>query len=721
MSNDDEFDIDLVTNYASLTTISDIGEIFGIVIEGFSRVCKFSIFEITSISHSKKKSYGILRTDWKTHFKCEEISSVFAYVKGDTSEHIYVLLNEENLLHLKDLKPKFFETYVAQRYIFPDNQDITERPIKKFEFELGFHLFTLLSDLLVFKHQKNILNYQADFILELKNNFNGDIPSIVVEIDEDEHASYTPENEKLRQSVIEAYNNRMIKISVKRTSTQQDIEDIAIKYSKIIRDLAKELITDYSFEFDEDDFTRILQDNTIEPNFIKMFFDNKTGDPKFRYYMSDVGDFLGYSNKDNYKKLRTFLNGSHFEENVDWKVQKAAGPYRGRLLSTEKTDKNLGGSGHNKKIIIMTRVCFNTLCIVSRKPRTEQVGKFFAKVHDVALDYAQRLRVNAITNIGKLKENKEDAKKRMDVLVEQRVDKTKLTQISKENKELQEKIDSLLEKIVELETTVEDRDKSLQIVRKNISNATYEISLLEEEKKKLEKRIISISEELRIMKESSISDELYQKKDTELKEYKLKYNVLVKKYNANVLKNNSENTSALLARIDELEKMMNISVEPQTESKIKFETKEPKKSIVKSTMKQAVRPIVKTPIKQAEVDTKISSPVKPIFKTIVKKAEVDTKISSPMKPIVKTIVKKADVKTKISSQVKQNDKMTMKQAEIDTKISSPIKTIDVKLTKVELSAKTINALKDICRDKSLSGFSSQKTKSVLIDWMLTKL
>jgi hypothetical protein len=52
--------------------------IFGIVIEAFSRVCKFSIFEIRSISQSKKNTYGILRTDWKTHFKCEEISSVFA-------------------------------------------------------------------------------------------------------------------------------------------------------------------------------------------------------------------------------------------------------------------------------------------------------------------------------------------------------------------------------------------------------------------------------------------------------------------------------------------------------------------------------------------------------------------------------------------------------------------------------------------------------------------
>lgn len=709
MSNDDEFDIDLVTNYASVTTICpDIGDIFGILIEAFSRVCKFSIFEITSISQSKKNTYGILRTDWKTHFKCEEISSVFAYVRGDTSEHIYILLNEENLLFLKELKPKFFETYVAQRYIFPDNQDIIDRPTKKFEFELGFQLFTLLSDLLVFKHQKNILNYQADFILELKNNFNGDIPSIVVEIDEDEHASYTAENEKLRQSVIEAYNNRMIHISVKRTSTQQDIEEIAVKYSKIIRDLAKELTTDYSFEFDEEDFIRVLQDNTVEPNFIKMFFNNKTGDPKFRYYMSDVGDFLGYSDVKNYEQLKKFLiSSSHFEENVDWKIQKVASCHTTKQLSTEKKTGNAGNGGHNKKVIIMTRVCFNILCIVSRKPRSEQVGKFFAKVNDVALDYAQRLRVNAITNIGKLKENKEDAKKRMDVLVEQRVDKTKLTQISKENKELQGKLDSLLDKIVELETTVEERDKSLQIVRKNIANATYEISVLEEEKIKLQKRIIAVAEELRIMKESSISDELYQKKDTELKEltitfreYKLKYNVLVKRYNANIIKNKSEkemkqneNTTSLLARIDELEKMLNISILPE---------KEPVKHIPKTTMKQAVTPIAKPPIKQAIVDAKITSPIK--------QTTVDTKIRSPVKLIVKTPIKKAAVDTKISSPVKQT--------RVNAKITSPVK---AKLTKIDLSAKTINELKDICRDKSLSGFSSKKTKSVLIDWMLTQL
>jgi hypothetical protein len=129
---DFDFDIECVTNYACVTsTCQNVGEITGIYIEAFAILCKFTIFEITSIAASKKKTYGILWNDWKTHFKCEEHNSVFAYARGDTSENIYILLNEENLLPLKELKPKFFETYVAQRYLFPTNQDIIAKTYKK--------------------------------------------------------------------------------------------------------------------------------------------------------------------------------------------------------------------------------------------------------------------------------------------------------------------------------------------------------------------------------------------------------------------------------------------------------------------------------------------------------------------------------------------------------------------------------------------------------------
>ena len=50
--------------------------------------------------------------------------------------------------------------------------------------------------------------------------------------------------------------------------------------------------------------------------------------------------------------------------------------------------------------------------------------------------------------------------------------------------------------------------------------------------------------------------------------------------------------------------------------------------------------------------------------------------------------------------------------------------VDEKLpvtTKDELSAKTIKELKDICRIKSLRGFTLYKTKNSLVEWMLDNL
>ena len=241
MSNEEDFDIETVSYYASVTAnYPDVGQIKASMIGVHAKIYGYPIFEITS-AHSScgEKRYGILRNDWKTVFKCEEHRMLPAYVKGDTCTNDYVLLNEENLLPMKDLKPRFFETYVAQRILFPDNQEITQKPTKKLEFEIGFQLLANLSDLLVFTHQKNILNYQADFLLELKNNFNSDIPSIVVEVNEDAHVAYTPENEKFRQSVVESFNNRMINIPIKRSATQKEIEKQQRRFLKSLETLPK--------------------------------------------------------------------------------------------------------------------------------------------------------------------------------------------------------------------------------------------------------------------------------------------------------------------------------------------------------------------------------------------------------------------------------------------------------------------------------------------------
>jgi hypothetical protein len=312
-------------------------------------------------------------------------------------------------------------------------------------------------------------------------------------------------------------------------------------------------------------------------------------------------------------------------------------------------------------------------------------------------------------NVSKLKENKEDAKKRVDDLVKQRVNKTNEAKLEKDIKELHKSLDYKTAKILELETTVEERDKSLRIVRENVDKANYQVSVVEEEKRKVKKELLKALEELKIMKDSSVSVEIYEKKQKETEdltivfnEYKTKYNILIKKYNCVikkyneiVLKNKSkdEENDLLLQSKDQ-----EISLLSQENCLLLARIAELEK------MKTSV-------IKPISVNTKISLPAK----LVVKPMDIDTKISLPVKPLVKSSVRPVDIDTKISLPAKSVIKSPIKP------VTKTISTSDVKLTKLELSAKTINALKDICREKNLAGFSSHKTKSSLIDWMLSKL
>ena len=225
-----------------------------------------------------------------------------------------------------------------------------------------------------------------------------------------------------------------------------------------------------------------------------------------------------------------------------------------------------------------------------------------------------------------------------------------------------------------------------QIVRTNNAKWTYQISVLEEEKRKNQKRMLVVVEELRVMKETSISGELYEKKEAELKEltvafreYKLKYNVLVKKYNGNVVKNKSEKElkdQEILLLLEQHQKKEQEMSEQQALLLARI-----------SELEKMIKPEIKVPVK---IIKPVSKPPSSVTK-LEKPPEVNTKNNSPIKTdaeLIKSVVKPAN---------------------------------DLSITKFFLTSKTISALKDICRDKSLAGFSSHKTKNSLIDWMLLNL
>ena len=254
------FDSNSSTHIANYVTIVE-----DVNITLHSKSCGYPLFRITDKITNEEYSLGIIMEDWKTYFNIPIEDIKLCQLSEQKESHFYACLTKEVLEDLVKIKSTYIETYVAQRMIFGDE---TPTPRKRLEFEIGYQLISKLSDLLVFKHQENILNYQADILVELKNNLNRDIPSIVIEIDEDGHNDRVPAMEQFRQNVIEYFNNRFIRIPVNRNASQEEINKIVIETERRIRDLSKELILEYTVDVDEDDFIKQLEDHNIEKLFI---------------------------------------------------------------------------------------------------------------------------------------------------------------------------------------------------------------------------------------------------------------------------------------------------------------------------------------------------------------------------------------------------------------------------------------------------------------------
>ena len=301
---------------------------------------------------------------------------------------------------------------------------------------------------------------------------NREIPSIVLEVDEDGHKGYSDENEKYRQKVIESFNNRFIKVDIPRKSSleviEQNAKDIELKLST----LSKELIIDYSPELNEEDFINQLEALNIDKLFIKKFLTNTTGDPVFRYTHEEVGEFLEYSNKENYRHFtKSFTHSPSFIEGIDY-----------------KNGKNLGGAGKNKKLYHLTRATFIRICINAyRKPRAHQCAHYFAQVYDFAMEYVQKLRVKRIKLEGKdPKKSEEVIAKRIEEIVLYRISKYNIVKL--ENETLKEELERMKEENKELEKTNKVLKTSYKSVKENLDNIILECSKKDEKIERLSYR-----------------------------------------------------------------------------------------------------------------------------------------------------------------------------------------------------------------------------------------
>ena len=113
-----------------------------------------------------------------------------------------------------------------------------------------------------------------------------------------------------RQNVIEHFNNRFIRILIKRNATQKEINKIVIDTEKLIRDLSKELVLEYTIDIDEEDFIKQLENHIIDKAFITKFFNGKSDDKIFRYTHEEIGEFLEYNSDKKYETLVKLIKGT---------------------------------------------------------------------------------------------------------------------------------------------------------------------------------------------------------------------------------------------------------------------------------------------------------------------------------------------------------------------------------------------------------------------------
>jgi hypothetical protein len=477
---------DMVTHLAEY--ISDITK-YNISenIIAHSKTFGYPLYMLKDFDTKDNYSIGMLRTDWNTYISIKsfnDIKTAFLYendklILGDSYD--FCCLTDTIIEKIKEYENNNFSTFIFQKFLSPDKKfNVT----KKFEFEIGYYLISELNNLVVFKHQENIMNYHADFLLELKNNLNRDIPTIVVvEIQEDNHKNYDKENEKFRKKVVEAFGNRIVSIPVNRNSSDKEIKNIANKFAKQIKELCKDLIVEYSPEIKDDDFIHLIEEHNIEKNFIQLFFKkSENTNTIYKYSHQEVGEFLGFSNLENYREFRNLIT-KNFIDGKDY------------IISDEifKTTKH---GGRNKKIYLLSRKTFISICFISTKPRAKQAAENIVSVNDIMIDYIQKLRAKNIKNKVDNRPNMKNIKKRVDDLVEQRVSKYKVSKVEKENNELKEKIKELKEMIKKNEEVILEKDRywkssisRTDLLLKENNDMKYKIEELEKENQNLLKEL----------------------------------------------------------------------------------------------------------------------------------------------------------------------------------------------------------------------------------------
>jgi hypothetical protein len=419
--------------------------------------------------------YGMLYDDFINYFNKDNIeTSGVGLIDGDDEAYMYIMFCSATIDNFTSMflnNTNNFELYIFQRILFPNNDDIKSKPTKQLEYDICFQLIMKLNDILIFKHQTNILGYFADLMFEIKSNTFNNIPTICIEIDEDNHIDRDPEQEHARQAVLEYFVNKVIRIPVKRNASNTDITDIVDKYAEQIRNLFADLVYEHTAEITEEQFINTIDKYNTDKDFISYFFNNERTH-------NTIGDYLGYrAGNRNYAELRNLIK-KKLKIDFDYETCCRVDPVAGL---TNNSNRNLGGAGQNRIIYKLTRIGFYKLCIESSKPKAKRCLLCFVNVYSLTLEYTTQLRAKLIKNNTNITNTLPLIETRINERVEQRIKRIKIAKVEDKYIELVAYNDDLQQKYDALCIKFEKIEKSLYSIISSEQELQYEYDVLKEQ------------------------------------------------------------------------------------------------------------------------------------------------------------------------------------------------------------------------------------------------
>ena len=233
---------------------------------------------------SFKKAFALKRT-LKT-MECEYNDQLIDIVPMDA--HVFERLRKDENTGL--------QVCMAQLTIFPNDKVINAKCRHRVETYIVPKVALALARECIVEPQRSMAEYKVDGVFVIRDPSIENMPNICLEIDEDGHRKYEARKEQEREHFIRSFGHRIIRRSVKRNATDDELKQDIDAIVKAIRLMVRDLRCEYALDLSEEDFIREIEKrNNIDIHFARFFAKKSDGRfGQFKYNREDIADFLGY-------------------------------------------------------------------------------------------------------------------------------------------------------------------------------------------------------------------------------------------------------------------------------------------------------------------------------------------------------------------------------------------------------------------------------------------